>query len=64
MLYDSETWCLREKKWVSSEEQKEQWWEQCVCGAKLADRKNTEDMIDMLGLNQTIDEMTKGSGVR
>ena len=25
MLYGSETWCLREKKWVSCEEQKEQW---------------------------------------
>ena len=35
-----------------------------MCGAKLADRKNTEDMINMLGLNQTIDEMAKENGVR
>ena len=27
-----------------------------MCGAKLADRKNTEDMMDILGLNQAIDK--------
>ena len=32
-----------------------------MCGAKLADRKNTEDMMDILGLNQTIDKMAKAS---
>ena len=38
-----------------------------MCGAKLADRKNTENtesMMDMLGLNQTIDKMAKASGNR
>ena len=33
-------------------------------GAKLANRKNTENMMDMLGANQTIDKMAKASGVR
>ena len=28
-----------------------------MCGTKLADGKNTEDMMDMLGLNQTINKM-------
>ena len=28
-----------------------------MCNAKLADGKNTEDMMDMLGLNQTINKM-------
>ena len=32
-----------------------------ISGAKLADRKNTEDMM---GLNQTIDKMAKASGMR
>ena len=49
MLYGSESWCLREKKWVF------------MLGAKPANRKNTEDMMDMLGLNQTIDKMAKAS---
>ena len=35
-----------------------------MCGAKLADRKNTQDMMDMLGLNPTIDKMAKASKVR
>ena len=39
--------------------------ERAMSGAKLADRKNTEGpMMDMFGLNQTIDKMTKASGVR
>ena len=35
-----------------------------MCGAKLADRKNTEDMMDTVGLNQTINKMNKASGVK
>ena len=35
-----------------------------MCGAELADTKNIEDMMDMLGLNQTIDKMAKASEVR
>ena len=35
-----------------------------MCGAKLAYRKNTDDMMDMLGLNLTMDKMAKASGVR
>ena len=34
----------------------------CVVG--LADMKNTESMMNMLGLNQSIDKMAKASGVR
>ena len=35
-----------------------------MCDAKLADWKNTEDMMDMLGLTQTIDKTAKASGVK
>ena len=38
--------------------------ERAMCGAKLAKRKNTEDIMDMLGLNRIIDKMAKASGVR
>ena len=38
--------------------------ERAICGAKVADRKNTEDMMDMLDVNQTIDKMAKARGVR
>ena len=56
MLYGSETWCLTEKEMVILK-RTERAMVRAMCGAKLADRKNTEDMMDMLGLNQTIDKM-------
>ena len=62
MLYGSETWCLREKEMHIFRTERAIM--RAICGAKLADRKNTEDMMDMLGLNQTIDKMAKASGVR
>ena len=46
MLYGSEAWCLREKEMGILRRT-----ETAMCGAKLADRKNTKDMMDMLGLN-------------
>ena len=48
MLYSSETWSLTEKEMGVLRRT-----ERAMCGAKLADRKNTEDKMDMLGLNQT-----------
>ena len=35
-----------------------------MCGAKLANRKNTEDMTDMLGLNQAINKIAKANRER
>ena len=63
MSYDSETWCLREKE-MGILGRTEKAMEREMCGAKLANRKNTEDMMDMLSLNQTIDILAKASGVR
>jgi len=31
---------------------------------KLMDRKNTDELMDMLGLNETLDKMVIASGVR
>ena len=35
-----------------------------MCGAKLANRKNTEDMMDTLGLNQAINKIAKANRER
>ena len=35
-----------------------------MCGVKLVDRKNTEDLIKMLGLMETLDKMAQANGVR
>ena len=35
-----------------------------MCGVKLVDRKNTEELMEMLGLKKTLDKMAKANGVR
>ena len=34
-----------------------------MCGVKLVDRKNMEDLMEMLGLKETLDKMAKANGV-
>ena len=35
-----------------------------ICGAKLMDKKRTEDLKEMLGLKKTVVQMAKANGVR
>ena len=35
-----------------------------MCGAKLMDKKRTKDLIEMLGLKETVVQMAKVNGVR
>ena len=35
-----------------------------MCGVKLVDRKNTEELMEMLGLKETLDRMAKANGAR
>ena len=35
-----------------------------MCGVKLVDRKNTEELMEMLGLKKTLNRMAKANGVR
>ena len=35
-----------------------------MCGVKLVDRKNAEELMEMLGLKKTLDRMAKSNGVR
>ena len=35
-----------------------------MCGVTLVDRKNTEELMEMLGLKETLDRMAKANGVR
>ena len=34
------------------------------CGVKLVDRKNMEELMEMLGLKETLNRMTMANGVR
>ena len=35
-----------------------------MCGVKLVDRKKMEELMEMLGLKETLDRMAKANGVR
>ena len=35
-----------------------------MCGAKLMEKKRTEDLMEMLGLKKTVVQMAKANGVR
>ena len=35
-----------------------------TCGAKLVEKKRTEDLMEMLGLKETVVQMAKTNGVR
>ena len=35
-----------------------------MCGAKLMEKKRTEDLMEMLGLNETVVQMAKANGMR
>ena len=58
-LYGSETWCLRENEMAILRRT-----ERAMCGAKVMEKKGTEDLMEMLGLNETVVQMAKASGVR
>ena len=38
--------------------------ERAICGAKLMEKKRTEDLVEMLGLKETVVQMAKANGVR
>ena len=63
MLYGSETWCLRENEMVILR-RTERAMVRAMCGAKLMERRRTEDLMEMLGLKETVVQMAKANGVR
>ena len=63
MLYGSETWCLRENE-MAILRRTERAMVRVLCGAKLMEKKITEDLMEMLGLKETAVQMAKGNGVR
>ena len=62
MLYESETWCLRETKMAILRTQRAM--VRSMCGVKLVDKKKMEDLMEMLSLKETLDRMAKANGVR
>ena len=59
MLYGSKTWCLGENEMTVLRRT-----ERAMGGAKLMEKKRTEDLTEMLGLKETVVQMAKANGVR
>ena len=63
MLYGSETWCLRENE-MAILRRTERAMVRVMCGAKLMEKKRTEDLMERLGLKEAAVQMAKANGVR
>ena len=59
MLYGSEVWCLREKEMAILRRT-----ERAMCGVKLLDRRNSEELMDMFGIKESLDRMAGASSIR
>ena len=63
MLYGTETWCLRKNE-MAILRRTERAMVRAMCGAKLIQKKRTEDLMEMLRLKETAVQMAKANGVR
>ena len=63
LLIYSETLCLRENEVAILRRTERAIMIRAMCGVKLMDKKNTEELMVMLGLKETIDKLAKANGV-
>ena len=57
MLYGSEAWCLREKEMAILRTERAMI--RAMCGVKLLDRRNSEELMDIMGIKDSLDRMAK-----
>jgi len=63
MLYGSETWCFQEKE-IGILRRTERAMMKAMCGVKLIDRKKSQELMDMLEMEKTIESLAKENGLR
>ena len=63
MLYGSEAWCLREKE-MAILRRTERAMIRAMSGVKLLDRRNSEELMDMLDIKESLDRMAKASSIQ
>ena len=56
MLHGSKIWCLREKELTILQRT-----ERAMCGVKMMNRKNINELMDMLELEENMDKITKSN---
>ena len=62
MSYKSETWCLKENEVALLRKVKKSM-VQVMCSVKLVHKRNTEELIDMLGLKKPADKLERANGI-
>ena len=63
MLHGSKMWSLRENK-VANLRRLERSMVRTMYGVKLVDKRNTEELTDMLGLKEAADKLAMASGMK
>ena len=63
MLYGSEAWCLKENE-MGILQRTEISMVIAMCGVQLKDRKRSTDLMFMLGLKETMDQLAMANCVR
>ena len=63
MLYVSEAWCLSEKE-IAMLRRTERAMIRAMYGVKLLDRRNSDELMDMLGIKESLDRMAKASSMQ
>ena len=63
MLYGSETWCLRENE-VAILRRAKRSMMRAMCSVKLGDKRNKEEIMDMLALKEAADKLARANSVR
>ena len=62
MLYGSEAWCLREKE-MAILRRTERAMIRAMCVVKLLDRRNSEELLVMFGIKESLDRTAKASSM-
>ena len=63
MLYGSETWCLGQNK-IGILQRTEISMVRSMCGVKLVAKTFTEDLMQMVDLNETMDQLAMANSLR
>ena len=63
MLYVKKMWCLRENE-VAILRRAKRSMVRAMCSVKLSDKRNTKELMDMLGLKEAADKLARVNGVR
>ena len=63
MSYGSETWCLRKNE-IAILRRVKRFMMRAMCDVKLVDKRNTKELMDMLGLKETADKLARVNSVR